>query len=85
MGTQYLLHNDPRPQVKVLLDYLQELVFVPGRCTVVKHRDGQGVAHSNGIGDLGKPRGTMSIASVDLLWDEQTRYQGHGGRNKLNA
>lgn len=48
----HLLHNDPGPQVKVLLYYLQQLVLVPVRWAVVKHRDGEWVAHTDRIGDL---------------------------------
>lgn len=48
----HVLHDNPRPQVKVLLHNLQQLVFVPVRCTVIKHRDGEWMAHTDGIGDL---------------------------------
>lgn len=33
----HVLHNDSRPQVKVLLYDLQQLIFVPVRRAVVKH------------------------------------------------
>lgn len=48
----HILHNDPWPQVKVLLYDLQQLVFVPGRRAVVKHWDGEWMAHTDGVGDL---------------------------------
>lgn len=48
----HVLHDNPRPQVKVLLHNLQQLVFVPVGCTVIKHRDGEWMAHTDGIGDL---------------------------------
>lgn len=47
-----ILHDDSRPQVKVLLHDLQQLVLVPGRRAVVEHGDGERVAHADSIGDL---------------------------------
>lgn len=48
----HILHDDSRPQVKVLLHDLQQLVLVPVRRAVVKHGDGERVAHTDSIGDL---------------------------------
>lgn len=37
MQKLHILHYDARPQVKVLLYYLQQLVFVPVGRAVIKH------------------------------------------------
>lgn len=52
MKKLHLLHYNPRPQVKVLLYNLQQLVFIPVRRAIVKHWDGEWMAHTDSIGDL---------------------------------
>lgn len=50
----YLLDNDPRPEVKVVVDDLQQFILLPGRGSIVEHRDGQRVSHTDGIRNLGQ-------------------------------
>lgn len=45
--------DDPRSEVKVLLDDVQQLPLTLLRGSVVEDGDGQRVGHTNGIGHLG--------------------------------
>lgn len=56
----HTLHNDSRTEVEVLLNDLQQLVFVPAGRTVVEHGDGERLAHSDGVGDLRGERTQVS-------------------------
>lgn len=71
MQKLHILHYDPGPQVKVLLYYLQQFIFVPVGRAVIKHWDGEWMTHTNGIGDLQGTTEMVQILYVDLkphLW-----------------
>jgi hypothetical protein len=54
VGKVELLDDDTRSQVKVVLDYLDELVGRFVGCAVCLNEDGKGLGDTDGVGELDK-------------------------------
>lgn len=64
--------DDPRPEVKVLLDDVQQLPLTLLRRAIVEDGDGQRMGHTDGIGHLGleKQHGEdkVDIHLSEMIW-----------------
>ena len=68
VGKVELLDDDTRSQVKVVLDYLNELVGRFVGCAVCLNEDGKGLGDTDGVGELDERTASEASGNEGLGW-----------------